>query len=191
VDISFKWVHKDCGIICIQTSSQPSRGQFHRRQKASHSSACCSIRCNDAIVTVKSIRERGYPWRKPLLCLIIAPALPLAKIRVEEVLHIISDKRSIHLGPKPNFSISSSMHSHETESNAPAMSSLRNKQGFFFAYGAFIVFLTYRKLSCILRVLMKALLTVRNHGLQTRCQSIRYHLGNNFSHGVHLRLTCL
>jgi hypothetical protein len=64
------------------------------------------------------------------LCLIIAPTLALAKIREEEVLRI-SHKRSLHLGLKPNFSISSSMYYQEIESNPTSMSNLRNNQGVF------------------------------------------------------------
>jgi hypothetical protein len=37
------------------------------------------------------------------------------------------------------------------------MSSLRKRQGFFFSLSSFIMFLTYKKLSCMLRVLIKEL----------------------------------
>ena len=86
------------------------------------------IRCKVSMAKMKSYGERGSPCRKPRLCLIEGPEIPLrSTVDDEEVSINASQLRQC--GLKLRCCSSSKRYSHETVSKALVISSLKRSAG--------------------------------------------------------------
>jgi hypothetical protein len=77
---------------------------------------------------IKSIGERGSPYRISHRCKIMPPGIPFTSTLVE-VEYSSPLIISLHICPKPMCRITSSKKGHETESKALEMSNLRRIRG--------------------------------------------------------------
>lgn len=114
------------------------------------------ILARKSIAMMKSIGARGSPWRTPLRWWKLFPGLPLIRILDDEVANKINI-HSLHLGLNPTCSNTSKRYPQCMESNAFAMSNLKNKEGVLVVCRLRITFWVYKKLSWIHLFLMKAL----------------------------------
>jgi hypothetical protein len=126
---------------------------------------------------IKSIGERGSPWRSPLLCWMKSPGIPSSSTWVEEDANR-PHRMSRHLEPKPILSRTSRRNGQDTESKALVMSSLSSNLGCFWECKNLVVCWTNIKLSCMNRFLNKSTLIGRDHLIKVTCQSVC----KNFSH---------
>ena len=137
-------------------------------------------RCKGSIANMNSIGERGSPCRRPLKCLNHKPFEPLRRTDVELVAKSI-DTQEHHLGGKPNCCRTSRRKSQRTLSKAFAMSNLRKRPGCFVLCKSLMKFWVYKKLSWMLRLLMKALWDLEIIVLRCMDSLVASSLENNFA----------